>query len=244
MGMSNTNTSKRVLESFSQRVTLMPGPSREEIAEFQERLPGPLPDDIKELLGYSAGFHLSSVGSVHFTGTNTDFQFANALPFAVTLLADGSGNFWVVDVNSKSGAWGAVFFVSHDPPVVVVQAPELKTFLSQVLDPNEGNPKNAHDDVRKVAAMRIWKEDPWLISVRDARTVQDPVVSNFAKQLPENFGLADLRSREIGSGFSWGLAGPNTEVRRDGAELLFGVEQKAPSFLKRVLTLTSRVLKK
>jgi hypothetical protein len=86
--------------------------------------------------------------------------------------------------------------------------------------------------------MRIWKADPWLISARDARTVQDPVVSNFAGQLPENFRLADLRSREVGSGFSWGLAGPNAEVRRDGAELLFGVEQKAPSFLKRVLTRT------
>jgi len=235
--MGTPNTSKQVLENFSQRVTLMPGLSREEIAEFQKRLPGPLPDEIRELLGYSAGFHLASVGSVHFTGT-TDSQFTKALPFAVTLLADGSGNFWVVDVNSKSGAWGAVFFVSHDPPVIVVQSPELETFLSQVLDPGQSNPKNALNHVRKVGAMRIWKDDPWLISVRDARTVQDPGVSNFAGQLPENFRLADLRSREVGSGFSWGLAGPNAEVRRDGAELLFGVEQKAPSFLKRVLTRT------
>lgn len=218
-------------------MTLKPGVAREEIAEFQKQLPGPLPDDIRELLVYSAGFDLASVGSVNFTGT-TDFQFTKALPFAVTLLGDGSGNFWVVDVNGKSGAWGAIFFVSHDPPVLVVQAPELGTFLSQILDPSHNSPKNALNHVRKVSAMRIWKDDPWLISVRDARNVQDPVVSNFAEQLPENFRLADLRPREVGSGFSWGLAGPNAEVRRDEADLLFGVEQKTPSFLKRVLRRT------
>jgi SMI1 / KNR4 family (SUKH-1) len=233
--MGAPNTSKQVLKKFSQRVTLSPGLSREGIAEFQKRLPGPLPNDIRELLGYSAGFHLASVGSVHFAEA-TDSQFTKALPFAITLLADGSGNFWEVDVISKSGAWGAVFFVSHDPPVIVVQAPDLETFLWQVLDPNQSNPKNALNHVRKVGAARIWKDDPWLILVRDARTVQDPAVSNFAEQLPENFRLADLRSKEIGSGFSWGLAGPNTEVRRDGAELLFGVEERAPSFLKRALT--------
>ena len=102
--MGTTSISKQVLEKFSQRVTLKPGLSREEIAEFQKRLPGPLPDDIRELLVYSAGFDLAAVGSVNFTGT-TDSQFTKALPFAVTLLGDGSGNFWVVDVNGKSGAW-------------------------------------------------------------------------------------------------------------------------------------------
>jgi cell wall assembly regulator SMI1 len=235
--MGTPSISKQVLEKFSQRVTLKPGVSREEIAEFQKRLPGPLPDDIRELLVYSAGFDLASVGSVNFTRA-TDSQFTKALPFAVTLLGDGSGNFWVVDVNGKNGAWGAVFFVSHDPPVLVVQAQELRTFLSQILDPSHSDPKNGLNHVRKVSAMRIWKDDPWLISVRDARNVQDPVVSNFAEQLPENFRLADLRPKEVGSGFSWGLAGPNAEVRRDRADLLFGVEQKAPSFLKRVLTRT------
>jgi hypothetical protein len=104
--MGSPNTSKQVLEKFSQRVTLLPGLSREEIAQFQKRLPGSLPDDIRELLVYSAGFHLASVGSVNFTGA-TDSQFTKALPFAVTLLADGSGNFWVVDVNSKSGCMGS-----------------------------------------------------------------------------------------------------------------------------------------
>jgi hypothetical protein len=81
--MGAPRTSNQVLEKFSQHVALLPCLSREEIAEFQKRLPGPLPDDIKELLVHSAGFHLASVGDVNFAGV-TDSQFTKALPFAVT----------------------------------------------------------------------------------------------------------------------------------------------------------------
>jgi hypothetical protein len=84
-------------------VILIPGVGQDEIARFQQRLPGPLPDGIRDLLGYSNGFDLASVGSVNFTG-GTDSQFTNALPFAISLPPDGSGNVWVVDVNGESGA--------------------------------------------------------------------------------------------------------------------------------------------
>jgi hypothetical protein len=157
------------------------------------------------------------------------------LPYPVALLGDGCGNFWVVDVN-PSGEWGAILFVCHDPPVIAIQAADLASFLSQVLNPGGSDSEKTLDYVRNAATTRIWKDDPWLVSVRDARLVPDTVVSKFAEQLPENFCVADLRSKEVGRGFSWGKAGPNTDIRRNGAELLFGVEQKPPSFLKRVLT--------
>lgn len=235
--MTTPNTPQQILEKFSQRAKLSPGLSEEEIAHFQKQLPGPLPDHIKTLLSYSAGFLLPSVGNVHFTGTD-GFEFPNAFPGSLALLADGSGNYWVVDINLTNGAWGAIFFVCHDPPVLAIQAPGLDEFLLQILEPTESNPKNALKYVQKESLNRIWKDDPWLISMHEARSVQDPIVSRFANQLPENFRLADLRPREVGSGFSWGSAGPNTEVRRDGADLLFGVELKAPSFLKRILART------
>jgi hypothetical protein len=60
----------------------------------------------------------------------------------------------MVHVNSKNGAWGAVFFVSHDPPVIVIQAARLEEFLSQVLDPTRSEPQNAPSHVRKVAVGR------------------------------------------------------------------------------------------
>ncbi len=239
--MEALNTPKQILKGFSRDVALMPGLSEVEIAEFQKRLSGPLPADIAELLRYSAGFDFqlnlrrTPVGFVRFAGGDEVGFPGDALPCPISLLGDGYGNYWVVDLDAVSGKWGMVFFICHDPSVIAVQAPDVATFLLQILDPPKSNPANALAYVRKEAVTRIWKNDPWLVSVHEARASKDPTVSNFATQLPENFRIADLRSREIGSGFSWGLSGPNPEVRRSGAELLFGVEQKAPSFLKRVL---------
>lgn len=235
--METPDTPRQVLEKSSLSAGLLPGASPDQIEKFQQRLLRPLPNEIRDLLEYSTGIDLESIGKVNFMGA-TNSQFTEALPFTVALLPDGSGNFWVVDVNGTTGAWGTVFFVSHDPPVIVVQAPELGAFLSQLLDPVHSKPPNALNYVPRVSASQIWKNDPWLIPVRTARTVKDPVVSAFAQQLPESFRLADLRPREIGSGFSWGLAGPNAEVRRHNEDLLFAVEQKTPKFLKRVVTHT------
>src|SRR5437867_7269040 len=121
-------TPKQVLERFSKTVTLRAGLTEDEIALFQTQMPGRLPIEIRELLIYSAGFETitnqipksprtSGNVSVLFTGNgNVGLSF---LPWPVSLLGDGCGNFWVVDVNS-SGAWGAVLFVCHDPPVVVM----------------------------------------------------------------------------------------------------------------------------
>jgi cell wall assembly regulator SMI1 len=237
-----------MLEKFSSTVTLSPGLSEKEIALFQTELPGVIPREIRELLVYSAGFDVDSgqllksrrmngPTPVHFTGSG-DFGLPKVLPCSIVLLGDGFGNFWVVDVD-PSGGWGAILFVCHDPPVVAIQAADLACFLGQVLNPGGSDSKDTLDFVRNAATTRIWKDHPWLVSVKDARLAQDAVVSTFASQLPDNFDIVDLRSKEIGSGFSWGLAGPNTEVRRSGAELLFGVEPKAPSFLRRILTRTT-----
>jgi hypothetical protein len=209
--------------------------SEQALAEFQRRLPAALPGAIADLLRYASGFHRAAVGDVSFTQIG-GFGFAEALPVAVTLLADGAGNFWAVDVNRDGGgAWETVFFASHDPPVLAIQAPDLTTFLLQVLQPEETVPKHALEHIRTVSAKRIWKEDPWLVSVEEARRAQNPTLATFARQLPDTFRVADLRAKEIGSGFSWGRAGPDAEVRRNGADLIFGVEQKAPGFLRRLL---------
>jgi hypothetical protein len=227
-------TPRHVLEGASRDATLLPPLSEAALAEFQRRLVAPLPADIADLLRYASGFRRAGQGEVSFTGVS-GAGFAEALPVAVTLLSDDAGNFWAVDVNRESGAWGAVFFASHDPPVLVIQAPDLATFLLQVLQPEETVLKLALEHIRTVAAMRIWKEDPWVVPMDEARRAQDQAVAKFAAQLRDNFRVADLRAKEIGSGFSWGRAGPNAEVRRNGAELIFGVEQKAPSFLGRLL---------
>jgi hypothetical protein len=81
---------------------------------------------------------------------------------------------------------------------------------------------------------RIWKDPSWLVRLPDARMSKDPVVSDPAHQLPENFAVADLSAIEIGSGFNWGKADPRAEFRCARAELVFGVEEKLHGLLSRV----------
>jgi cell wall assembly regulator SMI1 len=218
--------------------------SEDEISRFQTQLPGTLPREIRELLTYSAGFEIASdqllksrrmgdTARVLFTGSGG--VEISILPSLVALLGDGCGNLWVVDVD-PGGAWGSVFFVCHDPPVIAIQAADLASFLDQALNPRGAGTENTLDYVTNVAIRRIWKDDPWLVSVQDARLVQDGAVSKFAEQLPDNFGVADLRSRKAGSGFSWGKAGPRADLRRNGPELIFGIEQKPPGFLSRMFS--------
>jgi len=233
-------TAKNILEKFSHSVTLRAGLSKAEIARFQAELPGPLPPEIAEVLACSAGFEVNlgrllnsrnrvtGPTVVLFTG-NGNVALPGVLACPIPLLGDGFGNFWVVDV-SPNGAWGAVVFVCHDPPVFVIQARDFACFLDQVLDPEKSDPTYALNYVRNAATTEIWKNDPWLISVQDGRRAQDRVLSRFASQLPEGFCIADLRSLKVGSGFSWGKAGPNAEIRRIGTELLFGVEAKPPGY--------------
>jgi hypothetical protein len=227
---------KPLLEKFSQGLSLLPGLSDTEISAFQKRLGNPLPNDISELLRYSAGFDFrlgqprSPTGHLRFVGEEIGFP-DDTFFSAVSLLDDGCGNYWAVDVDRRTGDWGSVLFICHDPPVIAIQARDLSTLLEQILSPVDSYPENALTYVTKEAVRRIWKTDPWLTTVERARISTDAVVSNFAKGLTENFNIADLRAGEVGSGFSWGQAGPRSIVRR-GEGLLFGVEGKAPRWKK------------
>ena len=224
------------MEKFSDRVTMLPALSSDEIEKLQKKLPTPLPRDIVELLSFSAGFDLPpklsarfehSVGNVRFKGI-VGFEFSEAFPFSVALLSNGSGDYWAVDVNARTGSWGAIFFASHDPPVIALQARDLGEFLFQLVAPEDfaaGDPvMHSLND----AVPHIWRDDPWLKSVDEARSISDTRLSEFAATLTSNFRIADLRDKEIGSGFSWGRAGADAEIRRAGTDLIFAVWPKGP----------------
>jgi hypothetical protein len=119
-------------------------------------------------------------------------------------------------------------YVCHDPPVIAVQAAGLVGFLLQLLQPGRSEPPDALRFVRDQAVAHIWKRDPWLMSAHDAKLSTDTVIRGFADQLSDEFCVADLRPREVGSGFSWGRAGANTQLKRAGSDLIFGIERKSP----------------
>ena len=55
------------------------------------------------------------------------------MPAGLPIAADGSGNFWVLDLTPDTVEVAPVFFHCHDAPVLLYQAPDLATFLDEVV---------------------------------------------------------------------------------------------------------------
>jgi hypothetical protein len=213
----------RSREGSKLALNLETGLSAQEIQEFEGRFPKGLPVEIRELLAFSSGFEFAPFGLVDFRG-RLPFEFEDAFPDGLPLAGDDSGNFWVQDIHPESGLWGAIFFVSHDPPVVVVQATLLVDFLHQIFDFGRAPYKSAIANIKEKVVPQIWADDSYSIKVEDARSSSDSTMSTFARQLPENSKIIDLRPGKIGSGFSFGSHGSETRVQRYGDEPIFAVE--------------------
>ena len=138
-----------------------------------------------------------------------------------TIAADGSGNFWVLDVTPDTTATAPVFFACHDAPVILYQSPDIASFLFELFKMNTPPHKSLVDDVHDDRLFEVWRRNPGVIERQAAVTSSDPDLQAFANQLGENFQFIDLRSAQPGMGFSWGRYGAKTEVRRHGHKRLF-----------------------
>jgi hypothetical protein len=206
-------------------IRLLPPLSQGELAQLETELGRNLPPDLRDLLVLCRGFEFSPVGTVHFSGRGMSV----ATPFAgIPVLQDGSGNFWVVDIEPEYP--GPVMFWGHDPAVMVIQAPTLSEFLQQVV----GIGRPGHIDlltfIRKERSRQIWAADPYLMPAEEGRKSTDPDLAAFAEELAASFSIADLRKCEIGSGFSWGKT--DSDIRRFKDKLIFGIEKKKGLFGK------------
>jgi cell wall assembly regulator SMI1 len=206
-------------------LTLAPGLTPDQLAEFSASMPGPLPAEVRELLAFASGLELGGEDPLDFTG-GMMFEFAEALPHGVPIMHDGSGNFWVVDVDGSRGAWGDVFYACHDPPVLALQAHSLAEFLVQVLA-GRGAPGDV-EDVTEHRVFDIWRSNPGAITMAAARGSGDRALAQFAAGLSDDLEIFDLRERVIGSGFAWGRARAEARVVRMGSELVFAAEKAPP----------------
>jgi hypothetical protein len=203
------------------QIDMQPGLTPADINKFEATLPGKLPGEVRDLLAFSSGFEVDTIGLVDFLGRHP-FEFKDAFPRGLPVAGDGDGNFWVQDVREDTGQWDRVFFVSHDPSVVVVQANSLEEFLSQILDVNKPLNQSPLLRVKTDAVECIWKNDPYLVSLEAAISSGDVELSQCAKRLDDGFGIADLRFSEPGSGFS--VRGLKTIVMRCGPSPIFAVK--------------------
>jgi hypothetical protein len=121
----------------------------------------------------------------------------------------------VIDVGPR-GDWGNVFYVSHDPPVIAYQAPDLASFMADVF--------LFCTDIESsgfIAADSELIQQVPLVKAASLRGSGDAVIREFASTLEDRDLVADLREKRPGIGFSWQALGG--ELRRHPTELLFGL---------------------
>lgn len=209
------------------KVVLKPGLPEQQIEKLAATLPaGHLPAEIRELLQFAGGIEVYGFDEISFAGYGA-FEFENVFPNPMDLTQDGAGNFWIVDIDDK-GNWGHVFFVCHDPAVVVKNSENLAEFILHIHESGKYGSKSNLSTIQDKVTGDIWVDrSGGFIEVVQARQSDDPVLAGFASQLPDNFVVADLRGKPNQTGFAWGKYGPDTNnAVRYKYELLWGFEKK------------------
>jgi hypothetical protein len=115
-----------------------------------------------------------------------------------------------------------VFYVCHDPAVIVKHSEDLTQFIEHINDFG----KNAHeshlDIVHEKVVIDIWSKSNCFLELDDARVSNDINLKDFAFTVPDNFVIADLRNKPIKSGFAWGKFGPRIDsAKRHGKKWIF-----------------------
>jgi len=114
-------------------------------------------------------------------------------------------------------------------------APSLGRFLHETFRMSIPPHASLVDDVHDDRLFRVWRENPGATARSDALSADDDL-RGFAEQLDDRFQIVDLRSPEIGMGFSWGRYGPRTDVRRHGFLRLFAYArpERKPGLVRRI----------
>jgi len=207
------------------KVELKSGLTDQQIDELAERLPaGQIPTEIRELLKFASGFEFDPLEEVTFDSVGL-FGFEEFFPNSVQLAGDGFGNFWILDV-SENGNWGNVFYVCHDPAVIVKHSENLAQFIEHVNDFGKNGSNSNLDIIHEKVVFDIWSKDNGFIDLENARESSDKTLSDFALSLPDNFVVADLRNQPNQKGFAWGKFGAKIDkVKRHETELIWGIEK-------------------
>jgi len=207
------------------KVELKPGLTDQQIDDLAKGLPtGQIPNEIRELLKFASGFKFYGLEEVTFDGIG-QFGFEEFFPTSVQLAGDGFGNFWILDVN-RNGQWGNVFYVCHDPAVIVKHSDNLTQFIKHVDEFGKKGKQSNLDVIHEVTVIDIWTKNNGFIDKSTALSSTDAKLKSFAATLPDNFVIADLRDKPLKSGFAWGKFGPNIDkAKRHDSELIWGVEK-------------------
>jgi hypothetical protein len=194
-----------------------------EVARVRAAYPVPLPGELVRLAAQTSV--VDDLLDLDLSGGRHDVEAAELMPAGHPVAADGKGNFWLLDLTPDTVDTAPVFFLGHDPAVLVYVAPDLATFLDDAVA----------DRLPEDAAGRVWSSRPGALSY-DAATSQDDVaLRDFARSLGSAWTFVDLRHRQVGDGVAWGRYGPRTRLARHGWERIFAYApyEKPPSRWRR-----------
>ncbi len=211
-------------DGIKDTLKLKPPLTGQELLAFETGLPCPLPEEIRELLKFTRGFH-GVLDGINFADA-VGFGLEDIFPHARALAGDGCGNFWVVDLTRESRTFGPVFYACHDAPVIVYQTDSLLHFTQEAVRFGNKPWKSEIDDVHEGFTTRIWRENPGVLSFAQCLATGDPELKAFAESLDESWELVDLRNPELGDGYSWGRYGAKTLNRRYGDKRVFARQRK------------------
>lgn len=201
-------------------VELRPPVPEAGVAALQAAVPVPLPAELLRLLAVTRG--ATALLDLDLTGASHSVELAELIPAGLPIAADGSGNFWVLDLTPDTVEVAPVFFHCHDAPVLLYQSPDLATFLDEVVKKYVPPHASLVDDVREDRLYDVWRTRPGAIPQVAALSSPDLALREFAESLDPGWTIVDLRQREVGMGVAWGAHGPRTRLARHGWERIFG----------------------
>lgn len=211
-------------------VELLDGMTDSEIDSLKSQLPtNTLPNEIEELLRFSKGFEFYGLEEVRFDAFG-HFGFEEMFPYSIQLASDGFGNFWVLDIDSK-GNWNSVYYVCHDPAVIVKHFENLTEFIKHVDEFGQKGNQSILDIIHEQTVMEIWNEKVGIMEKNE----KNYDFNKVKVELPEMFLVADLTNQPIKTGFPWGKSGPNAKIIRLNDEPIWIVEKRVKQgFLARI----------
>ena len=147
----------RRLGPTSEYFKILPGLGEEEIEKAQAKHGSAFPEPLKALLRECAGLE-GEYQSITWDSTGDDIEL---FPGSIRLMDDGAGNYWAIDTVLDPNRLGPVFFVCHDPAVIVYEARDLAGFLELYL--NSKDLSSTDGEIWSKGAAGGTREGEWLV---------------------------------------------------------------------------------
>ncbi len=211
----------------------LPPLTNNELDNLKSKFPNHhIAEELLEIMSMTKGWDGYGLEQVYFDSIGS-FGFFELSPHSICMGHDGFGNYWVLDIN-KRGTLGKVFFVCHDPAVLIIHSQNLNEYLHHLLEfyenPDEGYLNEIHEKVVRT----VWKENP-NVSSKSEFLQSNPSYSKFLSPFEGGeWAVADLRKGDNKEGFAWGKYDSNQYTVRHNEDLVWVLKNKKKGFFNRL----------